>query len=267
MEAQPVHHDVRSEHPSFAFTTAGDFAFALRTTLAGLAALYTAMWLQIDTPRWAIWTVFVVSPPVRGNALRKTAARLAGTAIGCVVGIVLVALFPQQPAGFYVSLSVFLAVCAYWATLRRGYVSYASSLAAFTSAIVSAGVSADPLNTWQTTADRGSATVLGVLFALFASDVAARSDDAPGELAKRIRDLAVDLLDWAGRQLQPGKSDEPKDAPLTARILGLVDTSTNAIAERPALCWVKTWIGGIPTALLSLQSAVLSIRDAARREG
>src|SRR5580658_6436391 len=267
MEAHPVHHDIRGEHPSRVFTRAGDFTFALRTTLAGLAALYTAMWLQLDTPRWAIWTVFIVSPPVRGNALRKTAARLVGTAIGCIVGIILVALFPQQPVGFYASLSVFLAVCAYWATLRRGYVSYAASLAAFTSAIVSAGVSADPLNAWQTAADRGSATVLGVLFALFASDVAARSDDAPGELAKRLCVLAVDLLDWAARQLQPGKSDEPRDAPLTARILGVDEACTNAIAERPALSWVKTWIGGISTALLSFQSAVLGIRDAARREG
>jgi uncharacterized membrane protein YccC len=167
MEAHPVHQDIRGEHPSLVFTSAGDLAFALRTTLAGLAALYTAMWLQLDTPRWAIWTVFIVSPPVRGNALRKTAARLVGTAIGCTVGIFLVALSPQQPVAFYVSLSVFLAVFAYWATLRRGYVSYAASLAAFTSAIVSAGVSADPLNTWQAAADRGSATVLGVLFALF----------------------------------------------------------------------------------------------------
>src|ERR1700744_1053337 len=104
MEAHPVHRDLRGEHPSFVFTSAGDLAFALRTTVAGLAALYTAMWLQIDTPRWAIWTVFIVSPPVRGNALRKTAARLVGTAIGCIVGIVLVALFPQQPTGFYLAL-------------------------------------------------------------------------------------------------------------------------------------------------------------------
>jgi uncharacterized membrane protein YccC len=267
MEAHPVHRDVRGEHSSLVFTSAGDVAFAMRTTLAGLAALYTAMWLQLDTPRWAIWTVFIVSPPVRGNALRKTAARLDGTAIGCTVGIVLVALFPQQPAGFYVSLSVFLAVCAYWATLRRGYVAYAAILAAFTSAIVSAGVSAAPLNVWQTATDRGSATVLGVLFALFASNVAARSDDAPGEHAKRIRALAVDLLDWAARQLQPSNSDEPKDAPLTTRILGLADTCTNAIAERPALNWVKTWIEGIPTALVSFQSAVLGIRDATSRGG
>ena len=265
MDVPPTHRDIRGEHPSLVFTSAGDLTFALRTTLAGLAALYTAMWLQLDVPRWAIWTVFIVSPPVRGNALRKTAARLIGTTIGCIVGVAIVGLFPQQPAGFYIVLAAWLAACAYWATLRRGYVSYGATLAAFTSAIVSAGVSSAPLNVWQEATDRGSATVLGVLFALFASDVAARSDDAPGELAKRIRALAGELLDWAATQLELGKSDEPKDAPLTAKILGLDDVCTNAISERPALGRVKSWIRGMPTALLSFQSGVLSIRDAAGR--
>jgi uncharacterized membrane protein YccC len=74
MEAHPAHNSIHSEHASFVFTSAGDVAFALRTTVAGLAALFVAMWLQLDTPRWAIWTVFIISPPMRGNALRKTVA-------------------------------------------------------------------------------------------------------------------------------------------------------------------------------------------------
>ena len=262
MEAQPVHHDSGGEHRSFVFTGAGDITFALRTTLAGLAALYTAMWLQIDTPRWAIWTVFIVSPPVRGNALRKTVARLVGTFIGCIAGVAAVALFPQDRVGFYGLFCLWLGTCAYWATLHRGFVSYAAILAAFTSAIVSAGVSAAPLAVWQTAMDRGSATVLGILFAYFASNLATATDDAPGDLAKRIRAIAADLLDWSVKQLQAGNSTEPKDAPLTSKILALDESCANSLAERPALSKVKPWISGVPTALLSLQSAVLSMRDA-----
>jgi uncharacterized membrane protein YccC len=48
-----------------------NFMFAPRTTVAGLAALFTAMWLQLETPRWAMWTVFIISQPVHGDALRK----------------------------------------------------------------------------------------------------------------------------------------------------------------------------------------------------
>src|SRR5450755_1012163 len=118
MEAQPANNGIRSEHRSLVFTNAGEVGFALRTTLAGIAALFTAMWLQLDTPRWAIWTVFIVSPPVRGNALRKTAARLVGTFLGCFAGVAAVGLFPQDRVGFYILFSLWLGACAYWATHR-----------------------------------------------------------------------------------------------------------------------------------------------------
>ena len=144
MLESPSHPDVRDDRSWFGFTSTGDVLFALRTTLAGIAALFTAMWLQLDVPRWAMWTVFIVSPPVRGNALRKTAARLVGTVTGCVVAVAVVGLFPQDRLGFYVVFATWLGSCVYWATLRRGYVSYAAILAAFTSAIIAADVASAP---------------------------------------------------------------------------------------------------------------------------
>jgi hypothetical protein len=45
--AQP---DVHSE-PRTWFTYEGDLACAMRTTLAGIAALFVAIWLHLDTPR------------------------------------------------------------------------------------------------------------------------------------------------------------------------------------------------------------------------
>jgi uncharacterized membrane protein YccC len=173
------HDDVGGTRSWLAFTSTGDVAFALRTMLAGIAAMFTAMWLQLNDPRWAMYTVFIVSPPVRGNTLRKTAARLVGTVIGCIVGIAIVGFFPQDRLGFYVVFAAWLGACAYWATLRRGYISYAASLAAFACAIVVADVASAPLQTWQAAVDRGSATVLGTLFAFFASELSAGSDDVP----------------------------------------------------------------------------------------
>jgi uncharacterized membrane protein YccC len=261
-----IHPDVREDRSWFDFTTTGDIVFALRTTLAGFAALFTAMWLQLDIPRWAMFTVFLLSPPVRGNALRKTAARLVGTVIGCIVAVGIVALFPQERVPFYLVFSLWLGGCAYWATLRRGYVSYAAILAAFTSAIISSDVSSAPLGVWRAAVDRGSATLLGTIFAYFASEMLARSDDVPSDLANRVRALAGDVLDWAVRQLESRQTDEPKDAPFTARIFALDETCTNAIAERPALGWVKPWIVGLPTALLAFQSAVLRMSSEDSRE-
>ncbi|HUO07831.1 MAG TPA: FUSC family protein [Phycisphaerae bacterium] len=260
-------HSPQQEFAWLSFTNSTDVAFALRTTLAGIAVLFTTMWLQIDVPRWAVWTVFVVSPPVRGNALRKTASRLVGTVIGCIAAVAITALFPQERIGYFVVFSAWLGGCAYWATFRRGYVSYAAVLAAFTSAIVAAEVSSMPLHVWRAAVDRGSATFLGTLFAFFASEMSARSDDVPRDLANRVRALASDQLCWAANLLVPGKSKIRKDAPFTARILALDEIITNASAERSGLNWVKPWIAGIPTALLSLQSAVLRVRDTAAHSG
>ena len=111
-EARSIHTDLRGEHSSFVFTGAGDLNFALRTTVAGIAALFVAMWLQLDTPRWAIWTVFIVSPPLRGNACARR-SRIIGTFLGCVVGVVSVGLFPQDRVGFYVAFSAWLGACAF----------------------------------------------------------------------------------------------------------------------------------------------------------
>jgi uncharacterized membrane protein YccC len=265
LNSHSAHPDVPDDRSWFNFTTTGDVVFALRTTLAGIAALFTAMWLQLDVPRWAMWTVFIVSPPVRGNALRKTAARLVGTVTGCIVAVAVAGLFPQDRVGFYVVFAAWLGSCAYWATLRRGYVSYAAILGAFTSAIIAADVASAPLAVWQAAVDRGSATLLGTIFAYFASEMSARSDDVPSELANRVRALAGDVLDWAVRQLEWDTSSEPKDASFTAKIFALDESCTNAIAERPALGWVKPWIIGLPTALLAIQSAALRLRDADAR--
>jgi uncharacterized membrane protein YccC len=67
LDPPAAHPDVRGNRAPAMFSSAGALSFALRTTLAGLAALFVAMWLQLDTPRWAIWTVFIVSPPMRGT--------------------------------------------------------------------------------------------------------------------------------------------------------------------------------------------------------
>src|SRR5262249_16752567 len=118
--------------------------YAILTVLAGVGALYVSMWLQLDTPRWAIWTALTVSPPVRGAILRTTVARIIGTAIGCVATVILVASFPQNRIGYIVGLSLWLGVCGFFSTRRSTMVAYAATLAGYTVAIVGAGVANQP---------------------------------------------------------------------------------------------------------------------------
>ena len=249
------------------FSHASAWWYATRTATAAIACLLVAMFIQIDVPRWTILTVFIVSPPVRGNALRKTAARIVGTIVGCFVAVFLVALFPQDRIGFMIAFAAYIGSCAFWATLKRGFVAYGAVLAAFTCAVVNANVPTDPQGVFFTALHRGAATILGVVFALFASEIAGASDDVPGDLANRACQIARDLLGWGLQRLDPNALPAAEDAPFSARILAIDELSRNAMAARPALRWVRSWITGLPTALLSFQSGVLLAARQMRQEG
>ncbi|MFD1561165.1 FUSC family protein [Paraburkholderia silviterrae] len=60
------------------------FGFAVRTALASLIALYIAMRMNLDDPKWAAITVWVVAQSSRGMSLSKSQYRIMGTALGAV---------------------------------------------------------------------------------------------------------------------------------------------------------------------------------------
>ncbi len=210
-------------------------------------------------------------PPRGGNALRKSVARLAGTVIGCVVGVILIALFPQDRIGFFISCALWLGFCAYLGhpspRVRR---LYGHSLRVHLRARRPGAIDS-PDNVFYIAIDRGSATFIGCLVALVMSEAAVRSDDAPGELANRGSKIIVGLFDWAVAQLgmRPPATLEKatlEDAPFSSLILSFDELNRNAMAERPSLRWVSSWILGCPTALLSIQSNVIAaVRK--RRQG
>jgi uncharacterized membrane protein YccC len=252
-----THGPIRNHNPWYFFDDPRNLVYAARTAATGIACLLVGMYLQLQVPRWTILTVVIVSPPVRGNALRKTLARIIGTAIGCIVGLIFVSLFAQDRIGFTIAFAAWLGSCAYWATLKRGFIAYGAVLAAFTCALIASDVPIAPQDTFTTVIHRGAATILGVIFAWLASEVAARSDDAPGDFTDRVCEIACELLGWAHDRLDPAHSADPEDAPFAARILAIDELAKNAMAERPAMHWVRPWITGLPTALLSLQSESL----------
>jgi uncharacterized membrane protein YccC len=237
---------------------AHNIEYALRTAVAAVAALYTAMWLQLDVPSWAMWTVIIISPPVRGDVVRKTTARAFGTLIGCIAAVVLAGLFHQDRVGYVLGLGVWIGVCSFAAIHRKGYVAYAAILAGFTAAIVGIDTDSDPLNTFITALNRGSATVVGVVFASLASALVHPSDDVPTHLVGQLRHAAQPLLQWAAARLA-NDSDVKEDAPCTGPLLALDAAIIDARAERPTIGRVCPWIIGVPTALLTLQSAVLEL--------
>jgi uncharacterized membrane protein YccC len=233
----------------------GRIVYSTRTAVAAVAALYVAMWMQIDVPRWTVLTVIFISPPTRGDVLRKSIARAVGTPIGCVAAVALAGLFPQDRLGYVLGLGLWIGACGYWATFRRGYVAYGAILAGFTAAVVGGDTASHPEQVFDTALARGSATMIGVLVAMVASTVPQNTDDVPGDLADRVCRLAGQLFDWADLR---GQMAEPDDAPLTLPLLDLDAAVLNALAERPVLARIRPWLQGLPTALLAIQSAALA---------
>ncbi|HQT60917.1 MAG TPA: FUSC family protein [Acidiphilium sp.] len=142
-----------------------DAAFALRTSAAALLALYLAMSLHLDTPRWAAWTVLTVSVPSLDHAFVKSFYRMIGTIVGAAAGIVIVALFAQRPLVFDLAMALWAGACAFVGTRVRQYQSYALALTWLTSGIVSYGSVADPNGAFIVAASRTAEVALGILCA------------------------------------------------------------------------------------------------------
>src|ERR1700744_839676 len=68
-----------------------------KTVAAALLALGLAMLLELQQPRTAMTTVFVLMQPFNGMVLAKSFYRIVGTLAGMLMALLLGALFAQQP--------------------------------------------------------------------------------------------------------------------------------------------------------------------------
>ncbi len=141
--------------------TADSLLFALRTVLAGLLTLYLAFLLDLDQPKWASMTVVIISQPLAGMTLQKSFAQVLGTTLGGAVAVGVMALFPQAPLPFLLTLALWLGLCTAGGTLLRYTHSHAFVLAGFTAVIVALLAQPDPEGTYGLAITRVTETLLG----------------------------------------------------------------------------------------------------------
>ncbi len=169
--------------------------FALRTVVAGLLTLYLAFLLDLDQPKWATMTVVIISTPLAGMTLQKSFAQVIGTTIGAMVAVAIMALFPQAPLPFIVTLALWLAICTAGGTLMRFTHSHAFVLSGFTAVIVALLAQPAPESTYTLAITRVTETLLGVACVTLVSLFFARPQSvARGYFAKvdqLIRLIAV----------------------------------------------------------------------------
>lgn len=186
-----------------------DLGFAVRTSCAAVLSLLIAMWMELGSPQWAPLTVWTVATASRGESFSKARWRLAGTVVGCGVGVALIAAFPQEAGLFFLCLALWAGMCCGLATVFDGYRSYGFLVASFTAAIVATDGIAAPDDAFFIAMARGTYIALGilcetVLAVLFSPGLRERARAA---LLARLRGVSVAagqrLDDWARAAPEP----------------------------------------------------------------
>jgi uncharacterized membrane protein YccC len=204
----------------------GPVAWALRTTLAALLALAIAAGLGIQHPWWAAMTVWLVAQPTRGLLLERGVARFVGTALGALVGALILHTLGGVPALLLAAIAVWLALCAGVGSVFRHFRNYGFVLAGYTAAIVALFGLGDGAFDAGLALDRVVCTVLGIVCVSLVSLHGAAAapagaaiaqiqaldrdieSDAAGSLsgrrvALRVRRIAGPLLELIALTLQP----------------------------------------------------------------
>lgn len=167
--------------------------FALRTTAASLVALYIAFLLNLDDPKWAPMTVWIVAQSSRGMSLSKGQYRILGTVIGAVAAVTMVALFAQVPELFVLSLALWLGLCTAFATGLRNFRAYGAVLAGYTAAIIAFDSISSPPEVFDIAIARVIYIGLGIMTeAVFTTIFApgAPLQETQGRLATYLRQVA-----------------------------------------------------------------------------
>lgn len=137
--------------------------FSLRTIIASYLALAIALWMEMDSPKWAVMTVWIISQTSRGETITKSKWRIVGTIIGVIVSVLIVAAFPQQPFLLEICLACWIGGCCFFASLIRSSSSYSVVLAGYTCTIIAFTASNNPDNVFMLAMSRGTYIILAVL--------------------------------------------------------------------------------------------------------
>lgn len=146
---------------------------ALRTVLAVWLALYAALRLDLPQPAWSVLAVMIVTlqpvmftggtPPL-GIIIHRCIGRLIGTFLGALMGLVLIALFAQQPMLYLLAAGAWLAVCTFCVMLLNdepaGYIMMLSGYTATLVSLTAIGTGVE--NIFELALARTTETELGI---------------------------------------------------------------------------------------------------------
>ncbi|MDN7528844.1 FUSC family protein [Burkholderia orbicola] len=241
----------------------GALAFALRNTAASLLALYIAFRMNLDDPKWAASTVWIVAQGSRGMGLSKSQYRILGTAIGAAVALALTGAFAQTPELFLPALAAWIGLCAGVATFQRNFRAYAAVLAGYTAAIVAMDAVSAPLHAFDIAVARFLYVVVGILCAALFDTVF-----VPGAPLHDVRTRLARYLERAVALGAGALRREPNGAAVHRLFADALELDTAAEYAAAGAPPVRGAIGHLRAAalgVLTAQAAAQAIREHASR--
>ena len=203
--------------------------FAVKTTAAGLLALLVAFTFNLDQPKWALLTVFIVAQPQSGLVLAKSFYRIIGTVVGAIAALTLVSLFAQERVLFLGSLAIWIGLCTFGSTRTRNFTSYGFVLSGYTAAIVGVTGALAPENAFYVATARVTEICLGLVVTALISHLV-----LPVSLADALRHAVAtaraDVIDYA-RDLLARLDPTPQRSKLLAQVIEINRLGASAIFE------------------------------------
>jgi uncharacterized membrane protein YccC len=149
---------------------------AAEASLSVTLAVLVALAVHSDDPWWAGISAFMVTRASLSVALSRGLMRVAGSAVGAVIGMIVLRLFVYQPVPF--CLSLFVVACVGFFGFAISRFSYAWLIGAVTANLVMLMAFTQPQGAFTIAVDRVADVVIGTAASLFVCGIMPAPADA-----------------------------------------------------------------------------------------
>ncbi|MDK3016466.1 FUSC family protein [Pseudodonghicola flavimaris] len=145
--------------------------FSLKTFGAAMLAYWIALQSGLPNPYWAVGTVYIIVNPLAGGTTSRAVYRLAGTALGAVMIVVLVPNLVFSPLLLSLAIALWCGFCLFVSLLDRSPRSYVFMLAGYTVALTGFTLVNVPGTSFDVAVSRVEEIAIGILCAAVVSRV------------------------------------------------------------------------------------------------
>ncbi|MGG1948243.1 FUSC family protein [Trinickia sp. NRRL B-1857] len=156
------------------------FLHIVKVGAAVMLAMALCMRLQLRSPATAMLScVIVMMHQQSGIVIARGFYRGLGMVGGSLAGLVLIALFAQQPLPFFLALAAWIGLCAFGSAYFRNFQSYGLMLTGFATAITAMPAISNPYGVFENVVYTISEVVIGVVCASVVSSIVLPRNVAP----------------------------------------------------------------------------------------